>query len=183
MPPNFFTFATPIHDLISRLPFTTSFHDPHSRPRFTTHFRDSRSRLVFATPISDSCSRLHLRLPTAPPTATRYFLSQLSLCDSPTDGRTVLTPQRHLPSVPTLTLINKFWNLLPGLASTSSYYPSSCPPPLMALCLLTPPLSPYLLQRPLPPLPPPPCQGSCQHPHLYYPLCPSLHSSCMGTCH
>ena len=155
----------------------------HSRPHFATHipdhvsrpmFHDSRSRLPFATPISDS----RPRLPIAPPTATHYFLSRLPSCDSTTDGRTVLTPQRHLPSVPTLTLTKKFWNLLPGLASPSSYYPSSCPPPLMALCLLTHPLSPYLLQRPLPP-----CQGSCQHSHLYYPLCPSLHSSCMGTCH
>ena len=41
----------------------------------------------------------------------------------------------------------------------------------MALCLLTPPLSPYLLQRPLPP-PPPPCQGSCQHPTLITPFAP-----------
>ena len=71
----------------------------------------------------------------------------------PTDGRTVLTPLRHLPTVPTLTLIKKqfFWNLLPGLASTSSYYPSSCPPPLMALCLLTPPLSPTSYRGPCPP--------------------------------
>ena len=38
----------------------------------------------------------------------------------------------------------------------------------MALCLLTPPLSPYLLQRPLPP-----CQGPCQHPRIYYPSAPS----------
>ena len=38
-----------------------------------------------ATPIRDLCSR-----------------------DSTTDGQTVLTPQRHLPSIPTLTLVKKF---------------------------------------------------------------------------
>ena len=91
----------------------------------------------------------------APPTATRYFCCDFPSCDSTTDGRTVLTPQCHLPSVPTLTLI-KNWNLLPGLASTSSYYPPSCPPPLVALCLLTHPLAHYLLQRPLPPCQDPP---------------------------
>ena len=120
-----------------------------------THFRNSRSRLPLATRIRDSTSDSHLRLPIMHPTVTRYFLSQLPLCDSTTDGRTVLTPQRHLPSVPTLTLHKKlgvyFWNLLPGLASTSSYYPPSCPPPLVTLCLLTHPLAHYLLQSPLPP--------------------------------
>ena len=65
------------------------------------------------------------------------------------------TPQHHLPSVPTLT-INLFWNLLSSLTSTSSYCPPSCPPPLVALCLLTLPLAHHLLQRPLPPARPPP---------------------------
>ena len=103
---------------------------------------------------------------------TRYFLSRLPSCDSPTDGRTVLTPQRHLPIIPILTLIaKKIWNLLPGLASTSSYYPSSCPPPLMALCLLTPPLSPYLLQRPLTP-PPPPARAPANIPTFITPFAP-----------
>ena len=118
---------------------------------------------MFATPlaahISDSNPQIHSRLafttPDRAPTATCYFLSRLLSCDSSTDGRTVLTPQHHLPSVPTLTLTKTFWNLLPGLASTPSSYPPSCPPPLVALCLQTPPLSPSLLQRPLPPLPGP----------------------------
>ena len=65
----------------------------------------------------------------------------------------MLTPQHHLPSFPTVTLTKnkKIWNLLPGLASSFSYYPPSCPPPLVALCLLTHPQAHYLLQRPLPP--------------------------------
>ena len=187
--PEFFYFRDPF----SRLPFATPLRDSHSRLIFTTHI----SRLTFATHVRGSHSRLHSRLtlvtrirdstrdsrsrlPIAPPTATRYFLSRLPSCDSTTDGRTVLTPQRHLPSFPTLTLNKKIWNLLPCLASTSSYYPPSCPPPLVALCPLRHPLAHYLLQRPLPP---PPCQDLCQHPHLYQPLCPYLHPSCLGTCH
>ena len=67
---------------------------------------------------------------------------------------------------------------IPGLASTSSYYPPSCPPPPVALCLLTLRLAHHLLQRSLPP-----CQAPYPHPHLYHTLCPSLHSPCMGTCH
>ena len=63
----------------------------------------------------------------------------------------MLTPQRHLPSIPTLTLTIFFGKLLPGLASTSSYYPPSCPPPPVALCPLTCPLAHHPLQRPLPP--------------------------------
>ena len=63
------------------------------------------------------------------------------------------TPQCHLPSVPTLTLIKKIWTLLYCLASTSSYCPPPCPPPLVALCLPTLPLAHPLLQRPLPPPP------------------------------
>ena len=82
------------------------------------------------------------------------------------------TPQRHVPSVPTLTQIKKIWNLLYCLASTSSYCPPPCPPPLVALCLLTLPLAHPLLQRPLPPPPPLPA-------HIYHTLCPSLHSPCM----
>ena len=121
----------------------------HSRLPITTHVRDSirdyHSRLMFATPLATPIrdSRLH---------------------DYTTEGRTVLTPQRHLPSVTTLTL-NFFWNLLPGLASTSSYYPPSCPPPPVALCLLTRPLAQHPLQRPLPH-----CQAPCQHPHIYHTL-------------
>ena len=93
------------------------------------------------------------------------------------------TPQRHLPSIPTITLIKKYkykkiWNLLRGLASTPSYCPPSCPPPVVALCLLTLPLAHHLLQRHLPP-----CQALCQHPHIYHTLCPSLHPPSMGTCH
>ena len=94
--------------LLLRLPFATSFRDTHLRPHFATHIHDSHSRLTFATPISDSRSRIHSRLPIAPPTATRSFLLRLPSWDSPTDGRTVLTPQHHFPSVPTLTLIKIF---------------------------------------------------------------------------
>ena len=152
MPP-FFYFCDPL----SRPHFTTLFRDPVSRPRFATHIRDPHfappicnphSRLPFATHFCDSRLRLpsrllfttrvrdhtrdsRSRLPIALPTATRYFLSRLPSYDSTTDRQTVLTPQRHLPSVPTLTLLLKkpFWNLLPGLASTTSSHPRSCPPP------------------------------------------------------
>ena len=182
---------TPFRDSHLQPHFATHLRNPHSRPTFRDSTRDSLLRLMFATPlatpISDSRSRLHSRLmfatpDRAPNSDSPIFLSRLPTCDSTTDGRTVLSPHRHLPSVPTLTLKKTiFWNLLPGLASTSSYYPPSCPPPLVTLCLLTHPLAHYLLQRPLPP--PPPCQDHCQHPHLYYPLCPPLHSSCLGTCH
>ena len=146
-----------------------------------THISDSRSRLTSATHVCDSHSRLVLgthfrdsrsRLPIALPTATRYFLLRLPSCGSTTDGQTVLTPQHHLPSVPTLTLTTttkNIWNL-PGLASNFSYYPPSCPPPLVALCLLTHTQAHYLLQRPPPPPPPPPRQDPCKHPHLYHPL-------------
>ena len=135
MPPDFFIFATPI-----------------SRPPFATHFRDS----FLGTHVCDHTRDSRSRLPIAPPTATRYFLSQLPSCDSTTDRRTVLTPQHHLPSVPTLTLLSKkIWNLLPGLASTTSYHPPSCPPPPppppVALCPLT---------RVLAPPPPPPPEAS-----------------------
>ena len=147
-----------------------------------TPFRDSLSRLPLASRVRDSTRDSCPQLPLVAPTATRSFLSRLPSYDSTTDGRTVLTPQRHLPSVPTLTLTNN-QKVFFGTFSLAWPLPSSCPPPLMALCLLTHHLSPYLLQRPLPPPPPPPPPGSCQHPHLYYPLCPSLHSSCMGTCH
>ena len=135
------------------------------------------------TRVRDSTRDSRSRLPITPPSVTRYSLSRLPLCDFPCEGQTVLTPQRHLPSIPTLTLLIKNLNFLPGLASTPSYYPPSCPPPLVALCLLTLPLAHYLLQRPLPPPPPPPCQDPCQHPHFCHPLCPTLYASCMGTCH
>ena len=111
--------------LFSRPHFATPIRDQHSRPHFAAHIRDPISRLTFATPFRDSRLRLHSRLhfttrvcdhtrdsrsrlPIALPTATLHFLSRLPLCDSTTDGRTVLTPQRHLPSVPTLTLLKKF---------------------------------------------------------------------------
>ena len=124
---------TPFRDSHSRPHFTIPIHDLISRPTFVSSFRESLSRLTFATHFHDTICDLRLRLPIVSPTANRYFLSRLPLCDSPTDGRTVLSPQCHLPSVPTLTIIIKnFWNLLSGLASTSSYYPSSCPPLLMA---------------------------------------------------
>ena len=129
--PRFFYFRDPI----SRLPhirdshFATHIRDPHSRPTFRDSTRDSHSRLTFhdstrdslsrltfttplATPISDSHSQLHSRLTFATPAHTPnrdlLFLSRLPSCDSTTDGRTVLTPQRHLPSVTTLTLLKSF---------------------------------------------------------------------------
>ena len=113
--PEFFTFVTPIRDLILRPTFTTSFRDPHSRPHFATPIHDSHLRLPFATHFRDSRLQLHSRLPIASPTATRYFLSRLPSCDSPTDGWTVLPPQHHLPSVPTLTLIRSFLEPSPWL--------------------------------------------------------------------
>ena len=71
------------------------------------------------------------------------------------------------------SILNHFrwelYHLLPGLTSTSSYHPSSCPPPLMALCLLTPPLSHYLLQRPLPP---PPARAPAHIPTFITPVAP-----------
>ena len=153
---------TQISQLQSRLPFTTP---------LTTHIRNSRSQLIFVTHIS----RLHSRLPFATPVcdSNRNYHSRLlfatvfatsPLCDSTTDRRTVLTPQRHLPNVPTLTLNN--WNLLPGLAPTYSYCPPSCPPPLVALCLLSLPLAHHPFQRSLPPLPGP----LPTSPHLSHPL-------------
>ena len=156
----------------------TPFRDSHSRPHFATHIRDSISRLPFATPFRDSRSRPHSRLlfatPDRAPTRDSLLLSRLPSCDSPTDGRTVLTPQRHLPSVPTLTLIkkNNFWNLLPGLPSTTSSHPPSCPQPPVALCPLTHLLAPHPLQRPLNLLPgPPPTSPPLSHP-LNHPLFP-----------
>ena len=161
---NFFIFATPSCD---------STRDSHLQLHFATtlattlatHVRDSTR---------DSCSRLHSLLMFATHICdllshpqSRLAISATSLSrNSTTDGWTVLTPQCNLPSVPTLTLITMLlWNLLPGLASTSSYCPPSCPPPLVALCLLTHPLAHHLLQRPLPPLPGPlPTSPPLSHP-------------------
>ena len=99
MPPNFF-----ISRLHSQLPSAThvrdSTRDSHSRLPFatplTTPIHDSRSRLTFATHVRDSRLRPHSRLAVfaTPP-----------LCNSTTDRQTVSTPQHHLPSIPTLTLI------------------------------------------------------------------------------
>ena len=177
MPPIFY-FATHIRDLLLRLPFATHIRDPISRLPFVTHIRDSHSRLIFR----DLHSRLHSRLPFTTrvrdhtrdsrsrlpivlPTATRYFLSRLPSCDSTTDGRTVLTPQRHLPSVTTLTLITKKFGTYslawpPPLATTHHHVH---PPPPVALCPLTCPLAQHPLQRPLHLLP-----GPFQHPHLHH---------------
>ena len=120
---------------------------------FMTHLR-----LTLTTPFHDSHSQL--------PFVTCCFAPTPS-CDPTTDGRTVSTPQRHLPSVPTLTLItNFFWYLLYCLAPPSSFYPPPCPPPLVDLCLLTLPLAHPLLQRPLPPMPGP----LTPSPHLSPPL-------------
>ena len=106
--PRFFIFATHIHDLISRLTIATPFRDSHSRPPFATHIRDPFAthirdrilRLTFATHFRDSRSRPHSRLsfatPDRAPNRDSLFLSRLPSCDPTTDGRTVLTPQRHL---------------------------------------------------------------------------------------
>ena len=101
--------------LFSRPHFATAIRNPHSRPTFTTHvsrltfathIRDSASRPTFATPFlrlpfatplatrvrdspRDSPRDSRSRLPIAPTTATRYFLSRLPSCDSTTDGWTV----------------------------------------------------------------------------------------------
>ena len=138
--------------------------------------RNSLSRLTFATPVAtpirDSHSRLHSRFtfttPHRAPNRDLLFLRDFLSCDSTTDRRTELTPQRHLPSIPTPTLVKKFWNLLPGLASIPSYYPPSCPPPLVALCLLRCPLAHYLLQRP----PPSPARTSANIPTFITPSAP-----------
>ena len=92
-------------------PLTTHIHDSHSRLHlrltFATHVRnstsDSHSRLMFATPLAT-----HIRDSRSRP-QSRLAVSATSLsCNSTTDRRTVSTPQRHLPSVPTLTLIKEF---------------------------------------------------------------------------
>ena len=104
-------FATPFHD---------STRDSHSRPMFTTPLatpiRDSRSRLhsrlPFATHVRDSTRDSRSRLPFHD--SNRNSHSRLTVfmtspsSDSTTDGWTVSTPQRCLPSVPTLTLTNFF---------------------------------------------------------------------------
>ena len=77
---------------------------------FATHLRDPFLRLPLMTPIRDSCLQ--------PPFATHCFMTTPS-CDPITDGQTVSTPQRHLPSIPTLTLIIFFGT-----------FPTTWPPPL-----------------------------------------------------
>ena len=129
-------------------------------PRFF-YFHNSYSQLLFATHFRDSI----LKLPFVTPFATHCFATNLS-CDSTTDGRTVSTPQHHLPIIPTLTLKTFLGTILYSLASPSSYYPPPCPPPLVDLCLLTLPLAHPLLHRPLPPLPGP----LTPSPHLSPPL-------------
>ena len=137
-------------------------------------FHDSNRDSIFATHVRDYTSDSHLRLgfattlatPDRAPTATRYFWSRLTSCNPTTDGRTVLTTQRHLPSIPPPNPIKKFWNLVPGLVSTSSYYLPSCPPPPVALCPLTRPLAQHPFQRPLHLLPGP----LPTSPHLSHPL-------------
>ena len=111
-----------------------------------------------------------------PPFVTCCFTTGLS-CDSTTDRQTVSTPQRHLPSIPTLTLIKNFEpSLLPGITlwlipTNMSTTPSGVVSPD------TPSGSP-LLQRPLPP----PARPLTPSPHLSPPLL-LLHSPCLGTCH
>ena len=106
------TFATHICDSRFATPLTTHIRDSHFTTPLATHIRDSHSqlhqRLPLATCVRDSTRDSRSRLRIAPPTATCYFLSRLPLCDSTTDRRTVLTPQHHLPSIQTLTLLKIF---------------------------------------------------------------------------
>ena len=164
--PDFFIFRDPI----SRLPFTTHICDSHSRPTFATPFRDSHSRPTFATHFRDSCLRLHSRLHfttrihdhtrdsrsrllIALPTATCYFLSRLPSCDSTTDGRTVLTPQCHLPSVPTQTLQQQ--------QKLFGTYSLAWPPPLAPTHHhVHPPSGLVSPDMPFGPTPPPPPEAS-----------------------
>ena len=106
--------------LYSQPHFPTHICDPISRLTlqltFVTHISRLHSRLMFATHVHDSTSDSHSRLTSATPLVTHVRDSQsrpqprltvfcdFPSCDSTTDGQTVLTPQRHLPSVPTLTL-------------------------------------------------------------------------------
>ena len=124
-----------------------------------THFHDSHSRLTFATHFHDSLS--------LPPFMTHCFATNLS-CDSTTDGWTVSTLQHHLPGCSNPNPNKRIFlrNYLYCLASPSSYYPPPCLPPLVDLCLLTPPLAYTLLHRPLPPMPGP----LTPSPHLSPPL-------------
>ena len=78
-------FTTPLTTHIRDSHFATHIRDPHFATTLTTHICDSRLRLTFVTVVATSPS-----------------------CDSTTDRWTVSTPQRHLPSVPTLTLTKKF---------------------------------------------------------------------------
>ena len=143
----------------------TPIRDPILQPPF----RDSLSRL----PSRESCSQPHSRLsfvtPDRAPNRDSLFLSRLLSCDSTTDGRTVLTPQRHLPSVPTLTLLIKNFFGTYSLAwpppLATNHHHVHPPPPQVALCPLTRLLAP----------PPPPsrglytsCQAPFQHPYLYH---------------
>ena len=74
------------------------------------------------TPFRDSCSQL--------PFTTCCFMTTPS-CNPATDRQTVSTHQHHLPSVPTLTLINFLGTFSTAWPSPSSYYPPPCPPPLV----------------------------------------------------
>ena len=133
---------------------------------------------TLATPLHDSRSRPHSRLlfatPNCAPNRDSLFLSRLPSCDSTTDGRTVLTPQRHLPSVPTLTLLKKtFFGTYslawpPPLATTHHHVH---PPPSGFVSPDTP-FGPTPLQRPLHLLPGPlPSSPPLSHP-LNHPLFP-----------
>ena len=147
-----YIIATPFRDPISRLPFATHFRDSRSRPH---------SRLAFATTLAtrvrDSRSRSQPRL------AIFVMTSVVRL-----HHWTVLTPQRHLPSVPTLTLL-KYKNF--------GTYSLAWPPPLPTTHHhVHPPPPPRGCVSPDTPFgPTPPSRGlytSCQapfhHPHLYH---------------
>ena len=111
--PRIFYFHDPILRLQFATPFRDSTRDSHSQLPFCDSTHDSHSLLKFstplATPIRDSHSQLHSPLtfatPDRAPSRNSLFFRDFPSCDSTTDGRTVLRPQRHLPSITTLTLI------------------------------------------------------------------------------
>ena len=90
-----------------------SLRDPHYiRPQFFLRSR-LHSRLPLATHVRDSIHDYHSPLTFA------THIRDSRLRDYTAEGRTVLTPQHHLPSVPTLTLIKKIGT-----------YSQAWPPPL-----------------------------------------------------
>ena len=121
------------------------------------------SRLQLVTHVRDSIRDYHLRLTFATPLMTPIRDSRSR--NYTAEGRTVLTPQRHLPSVPTLTQKN------------FGTYSQAWPPPLATThhhvhhpqwpCV---PVMPFVSPPPPAASTPPPCQAPCQHPHIYHTL-------------